>query len=76
MQQKPVHQIQNFYEALKEYQIESRKAVGWIHIFPQKLNNLEEPLVSPIKYHPKPADELKVRFEKVKRNINFFMKKR
>ena len=67
----PGERLQNFYEALKEYQIESKKAVGWMHILPQKLNNQEEPLISPIKYHPISAEELKLRFEKVKRNINF-----
>ena len=48
----PGERLQNFYEALKEYQIESKKAVGWMHILPQKLNNQEELLISPIKYHP------------------------
>ena len=67
----PGERLQNFYEALKAYQIESKKAVGWMHILPQKLNNQEEPLISPIKYHPISAEELKLRFEKVKRNINF-----
>ena len=51
--------------------MKSKRTVGWMHILPQKLNNQDEPLISPIKYHPISAEELKLRFEKVKRNINF-----
>ncbi|PFX12333.1 uncharacterized protein LOC111347439 [Stylophora pistillata] len=67
----PSERLQNFHKSLKEYQMKSGRAVGWTHILPQKVNNLEEPLISPIKCHPISADELRVRFEKVKRNINF-----
>ena len=71
----PGERLQNLYEALKEYQIESKKAVGWMHILTQNLNNQEEPLISPIKYHPIPAEELKLRFEKVRGTLTL-MKKR
>ena len=40
-------------------------------ILPQSVNNIEETLISHIKCHPISADELRKRFEKVKRNINF-----
>ena len=48
----------------------SGRAVGWTHILPQEVNSLKEHTVSPIKCHPISADELNVRFEKAKRNIN------
>lgn len=67
----PSDRLDNFLEALREYELKSGKTIGWTHILPQRIDDQEETLISPIKYHPISADELKERFEKVKRNINF-----
>jgi len=67
----PSDRLDNFLEALREYELKSGKTIGWTHILPQRINDQEETLMSPIKCHPVSADQLKERFEKVKRNINF-----
>ena len=73
----PSERLDNFLEAVREYEMKSGRTVGWTHILPQKIENQEknqeeEPsLISPIKRHPVSADELRERFDKVKRNINF-----
>ena len=45
----PSDRLDNFLEALREYELKSGKTIGWTHILPQRIDDQEETLISPIK---------------------------